>query len=95
MDRRILLCFALIAITAASGSPSPLQPYKDYDHSIELGKDTAQVWWSVNEDKQMITFELHVKTTGWIALGISPGRKCDQFSEVLLAPDGNAFQREE
>ncbi|CAM4957108.1 unnamed protein product [Rotaria socialis] len=32
----------------------------------------ADLWWTVNDDKQEILFELHVKTTGWIALGISP-----------------------
>lgn len=52
---------------------SPLSTYTNYTYSTELQTDIAYLWWSVDETKQEIIFELHIKTTGWIALGISPG----------------------
>ncbi|UJR17775.1 hypothetical protein I4U23_004673 [Adineta vaga] len=55
-----------------TGLSSPLRPYSVYKHTVELHKNIAQLWWTVNDVEQDITFELHVKTTGWIALGISP-----------------------
>ncbi|CAF1205461.1 unnamed protein product [Rotaria magnacalcarata] len=39
---------------------------------VELQANVAQLWWTVNDIEQAITFELHVNTIGWIALGISP-----------------------
>ena len=53
---------------------SPLQPFTNYQHSIELQSITADLWWTADESKKEITFELHMKTTGWIALGISPSK---------------------
>ena len=77
MNRRIIfyLDVLLVLIGKVTGIASPLRPSSVYEHTIELQKDIAQVWWTVNDSEQDITFELHVKTTGWIALGISPGRK--------------------
>ncbi|CAF2811760.1 unnamed protein product [Rotaria sp. Silwood2] len=49
-----------------------LQPYTSYKHSIELESNVVNLWWTIDEIKQEITFELHIKTIGWIALGISP-----------------------
>ncbi|CAF4691961.1 unnamed protein product, partial [Rotaria sp. Silwood1] len=54
------------------GITSPLQPYTSYSYFIELEPNVVDLWWIVDETKQEITFELHIKTTGWIALGISP-----------------------
>ncbi|CAF5065805.1 unnamed protein product, partial [Rotaria sp. Silwood1] len=51
---------------------SPLQPYTIYRYSTELQHNVADLWWTINETQEEITFELHIKTTGWIALGISP-----------------------
>jgi hypothetical protein len=45
-----------------------------YQHSIELQTNVADLHWTVDDDKREIIFELHVKSTGWIALGISPGK---------------------
>ena len=53
---------------------SPLLPFTKYKHSTELEANTADLWWTVDADEREIMFELHIKTTGWIALGISPGR---------------------
>jgi hypothetical protein len=39
----------------------------------------ADLWWTIDDVKKEITFELHIKTTGWIALGISPGRSIDNM----------------
>jgi hypothetical protein len=33
----------------------------------------ADLWWTVNDVHKEITFELYIKTTGWIALGIALG----------------------
>ena len=53
---------------------SPISPFIAYKHSAELEANVADLWWTVDEAAEDITFELHVKTTGWIALGISPGK---------------------
>ena len=52
---------------------SPLAPFDNYIYSTELKADVADLWWTVDAVLEEITFELHIKTTGWIALGISPG----------------------
>ena len=67
------LTVSLLAVHKSHGISSPIQPYANYRYSIELQSGVADLWWSVNETQQEITFELHMKTTGWIALGISPG----------------------
>ncbi|CAF3886409.1 unnamed protein product [Rotaria sp. Silwood1] len=51
---------------------SPVRPFTKYQYSTELEKNVADLWWSVDDVKQEIMFELHIKTRGWIALGISP-----------------------
>ena len=61
-------------INKCNGISSSIVPFTNYQHSIELQSNVADLWWTVNDDKQEITFELHIKTTGWVALGISPGK---------------------
>ncbi len=56
-----------------NGLSSPITPYTNYTYSIELVANTSDLFWTVDNDTKMITFELHIHTTGWIALGISPG----------------------
>ncbi|CAF1151739.1 unnamed protein product, partial [Adineta steineri] len=56
----------------SNGLSSPLTTFTTYQHSVELLSNVADLWWTVNETNQTIFFELHVNTTGWIALGISP-----------------------
>ncbi|CAF2373593.1 unnamed protein product [Rotaria sp. Silwood2] len=63
----------LLVVQKSYGISSPLQSFTSYRYSTELQRDVADLWWTVDETKQEITFELHIKTTGWIALGISPG----------------------
>jgi hypothetical protein len=63
----------LLAVQKCTGISSPIQPYTNYRYSTELQPNVADLWWTVNETQQDILFELHIKTTGWIALGISPG----------------------
>ena len=53
---------------------SPIQPFASYRNTTELMENVADLWWTVNDLKMEITFELHVKTTGWIALGIALGQ---------------------
>jgi hypothetical protein len=64
---------SLLAVQKCTGTSSPIQPYINYKYSVELQTNVADLWWTVNETQQEIIFELHMKTTGWIALGISPG----------------------
>lgn len=72
------LYVSLIALRISTGIGSPLRPLATYDHSIELQADVADICWSVNDTEQEITFELHMKTIGWIAFGISPGREVEE-----------------
>jgi len=65
--------FSLLLIDRCSGISSSVSPFTNYQHSAELELNVADLWWTVNEIEKEIIFELHVNTTGWIALGISPG----------------------
>ena len=67
----VVLLFIVNELTAIS---SPLKPYNTYRYSTTFEPNVADLWWTVDEPNKQITFELHVKTTGWIALGISPGK---------------------
>ena len=83
------ICALWIYVSAVAGRSSPLQLQRVYDHSIELEKDVAELWWTVNDAARDILFELHVKTSGWIALGISPGRwrailRTNRFNFVMM-----------
>ncbi|CAF3853401.1 unnamed protein product [Rotaria sp. Silwood1] len=62
----------LLVVHKSDEISSPLQPYTIYRYSTELQHNVADLWWTINETQEEITFELHIKTTGWIALGISP-----------------------
>ncbi|CAF3680038.1 unnamed protein product [Rotaria sp. Silwood1] len=62
----------MVVVGKSNGISSPVQLFTTYKHSIELQENVADLWWTVDSDAQEIIFELHVKTTGWIALGISP-----------------------
>ncbi|CAF4996212.1 unnamed protein product, partial [Rotaria sp. Silwood1] len=59
-------------IEKCSAISSPLQPFTTYRHSTELQANVADLWWTVDVVEREVMFELHIKTTGWIALGISP-----------------------
>ncbi|CAF0867444.1 unnamed protein product [Adineta steineri] len=50
---------------------SPIRQFTTYRNATELMKNVADLWWTVNDVDKEITFELHVKTTGWVALGIA------------------------
>jgi hypothetical protein len=71
LTRMISLLWIFHSIHAIS---SPLNPYTTYHYSTPFETNIADLWWTIDEPKKEITFELHVKTTGWIALGISPGK---------------------
>ncbi len=68
-----------VIIENGNGISNPLTPFTIYEHSTELQSNVADLWWTVNDNKQEITFELHIKTMGWIALGSSPGRSFFRF----------------
>ncbi|CAF3637859.1 unnamed protein product [Rotaria sp. Silwood1] len=67
------------------------EPFTKYDYSVELEKNVADLWWTVDDIKQEIVFELHIKTTGWIALGISPGRDDLDFLIFLRLYSTNEY----
>ncbi|CAF3089068.1 unnamed protein product [Rotaria sp. Silwood2] len=62
----------MMIVEQSNGISSPVQPFTIYKHSVELQATVADLWWTVNDVEREIIFELHVNTTGWIALGISP-----------------------
>ena len=70
----IAFILLLLTIGQSIAISSPLKPYSDYTYSTVLKADVADLWWTVDAARSEITFELHIKTTGWIALGISPGQ---------------------
>jgi hypothetical protein len=63
----------IILIDKSDGISSPIQTFTAYKHSTELQSNVADLWWKIDNDEKEIMFELHIKTTGWIALGISWG----------------------
>ena len=59
---------------------SPIPTYRNYTYATELQSNLADLWWSIDDVRKEITFEFHLNTTGWIALGISPGTiTCNLF----------------
>ena len=68
----LTLILALVVPSAVALS-SPLKPFTNYTYSTSLKDKVGDLWWTVDAVQKEITFEMHIKTTGWIALGISPG----------------------
>ncbi|CAF5168345.1 unnamed protein product, partial [Rotaria sp. Silwood1] len=83
----------LIVINTCTGISSPIQPFTTYKHSTTLQQDIADLWWTVDDAEQEIMFELHIKSTGWIALGISPagGMKGADIAVGWVDSSGNVF----
>ncbi|CAF1548880.1 unnamed protein product, partial [Adineta ricciae] len=81
------------AIQITHQNKTPSYPMQSYDRTIELEKNIVQLWWTVDDIEQEITFELHVKTTGWIALGISPagGMKGADIAIGWVDSSGKSF----
>ncbi|CAF4296506.1 unnamed protein product, partial [Rotaria magnacalcarata] len=69
----LFIVLLLVAIGDVVSISSPITPFTSYRYSTELEKGVAHLWWTIDNGAKDITFELHMKTTGWIALGISPG----------------------
>lgn len=69
--KKIVLLFFIKNILCIT---SPIQPLSNHTYSAELEKNVADLWWTIDDNKKEITFELHINTTGWISLGISPGK---------------------
>jgi hypothetical protein len=78
----ISILIPLLSVHNSNAITSPIQPFTTYEYSTELWNNIADLWWSVDEAKQDILFELHIKTTGWIALGISPG--IHLFTKIIV-----------
>ncbi len=73
----LTIVVSLLIIEKCSSISSPISPLGNHKYSSELESNVADLWWTIDDAKKEITFELHIKTTGWIALGISPGRLID------------------
>ncbi|CAF4575124.1 unnamed protein product [Rotaria sp. Silwood1] len=67
-----LLFILLVGIEQCLSISSPVHPFATYKHSVELQVNVADLWWTVNDAETEVVLELHINTTGWIALGISP-----------------------
>ncbi|CAF4000838.1 unnamed protein product [Rotaria sordida] len=89
----ILLSFWLIVIDICTGISSPIQPFTTYKHSTELQQGIADLWWTIDDAEQEIIFELHVKSTGWIGLGLSPagGMKGADIAVGWVESSGNVY----
>ncbi|CAF4394289.1 unnamed protein product [Rotaria sp. Silwood2] len=89
----ILLSIWLIVIHTCTGISSPIQPFTTYKHSTELQQDIADLWWTIDDDEKEIMFELHIKSTGWVALGISPagGMKGADIAVGWVESSGNVY----
>ncbi|CAF0775985.1 unnamed protein product [Adineta ricciae] len=89
----IVLCFCWVILEECAALSSPIAPFATYKHSAELQKDIADLWWTVDDAEQEITFELHIKSTGWIALGISPagGMKGADIAIGWVESSGKVF----
>lgn len=70
--------FLLFSLVNSDNLSSPLSTFDNYTYSLEIVAKTIDLWWKIDQKQQEITFELHVNTTGWIALGISPGIQFDK-----------------
>ncbi|CAF1072713.1 unnamed protein product [Didymodactylos carnosus] len=68
----IVLCATIRESQCLLSGP---KSFMKYQYSTELKANIADLHWSVNNDKTEITFELQIKTLGWIALGITGGMK--------------------
>jgi hypothetical protein len=68
------LFLSLLVVDKCTGISSPIEPFTIYKHWTELQANIADLWWTVDDAEREIMFELHIKTTGWIALGVSPGK---------------------
>jgi hypothetical protein len=77
------MVFLMMIITNINGLSSPLTPFANYAYSTELLANVSDLWWSIDLNTTEITFELHMNTIGWIALGISPGKTVFYYSADL------------
>ncbi|CAF3197010.1 unnamed protein product [Rotaria socialis] len=66
------LFLSLLTLDKCDGISSSISPFINYKYSTVLQDNVADLWWTVDDAEREITFELHVKTMGWISLGISP-----------------------
>ncbi len=85
------IIISLLAVQKSNAITSPIQPFTNYKYSTELRTNVADLWWTVNEAEQDIIFELHINTTGWIALGISPGIFTLQNNNSLFISNSHIF----
>lgn len=80
-------------VSHIKGLTSPIKPFATYPNATELIEDVADLWWTVNDAHAEITFELHVKTTGWIALGFALGRCSSEITNVESSSDRYPFEK--
>nr|XP_033779883.1 DBH-like monooxygenase protein 2 isoform X2 [Geotrypetes seraphini] len=83
-----LLCFLWI-VKAEETSVLHLQFSKVLDHH----HGSVRLRWGVDHDKEIIVFELQVKTTGWIGFGLSPDGELEESDIVIggVHPDKSIY----
>ncbi|CAF1481989.1 unnamed protein product [Rotaria sordida] len=67
------ILFLYWTVNKAQCLSSPIQPFSEYESAIELEPNMIDLHWTANEEE--IVFELHMKTLGWIALGLRGGMR--------------------
>ena len=67
------------------------QPSETFDHQAVLARDdTYHIFWKF--DEKSITFEVHVKTKGYVGFGLSPnGGMKDSDIVIGWVKDGKAY----
>ena len=64
------IALSLLILEKCISISSPIRPLTDYTYSIELEKNVADLWWTIDDNQQEITFELHIKISKELIFGI-------------------------
>ena len=74
----VVVCLALISVSAADLS-------SEFAHHAVLDpKELMKLYWTVDWDKETISFAVEAATTGWVGFGISSGNGKMVGSDVVI-----------
>ena len=68
-----IIIFLSILLFPILTSSYPFKPSESYTYKIIIDEDEPELYqllWKINNNDEIV-FEVHVKTTGWIGIGIS------------------------
>ena len=78
---KFCICAILIAAALVDSAPiSGVRPTENFNHSVALDKNYALFW---NYNDTHVTFEVHVKTRGYVGFGISDKGKMSPADVVM------------